>query len=153
MEIFLEMTGKFSSASAKDLTFNIGNNVLVNGVDIYRELSAAYTNFYAKEYESFGRSIGTSMAMAFIGDKRDMSSTDAEALKDMTEYELYPDGSYTDKDDQKYRDYLKYLDEKRKHPDSNIPKPDMTGEDKFHIPDQRDVSSDEAKHLINRETA
>ena len=127
--------------------------MLINGVDIYRELSAAYTNFYAKEYESFGRSIGTSMAMTFIGDKKDMSSTDAEALKDMTEYELYPDGSYSAKDDQKYRDYLKYLDEKRKNPNADIPKPDMSGEDKFHIPDRREVTPDEAHNLINGMTA
>ena len=99
MEIFLEMTEKFTNATVKDLTFDIGKNVMVNGVDYYRELSAAYTNFYAKEYEAFGRSIGTSMAMTFIGDMSAMSSIDSEALKDMTEYELYPDGSYSGKDD------------------------------------------------------
>jgi hypothetical protein len=29
----------------EDLAVEIGKNIVVNGVDIYRELSAAYTNY------------------------------------------------------------------------------------------------------------
>ena len=153
MEIFIEMTEKFADATAKDLTFKIGQNVMVNGVDIYRELSAAYTNFYAKEYESFGRSIGASMALTFIGDNKDLSKEDAKTLKDMTEYELYPDGTFNKDDDQKYRDYLKYLDAKRKNPDADVQKPDMNGEDKWKAPEKRDVTEDEANKLLDGQTA
>lgn len=36
-------------------------------MDIYRELSAAYTNYLGEQYEEFGRDIGVSLALIFIG--------------------------------------------------------------------------------------
>lgn len=51
----------------EDLAVEVGKNVVVNGVDIYRELSAAYTNYLGAQYEEFGRDIGVSLALVFIG--------------------------------------------------------------------------------------
>jgi hypothetical protein len=39
----------------KELTMNLGNNIMLNGVNIFQELNAAYTNYLGKEYEAFGR--------------------------------------------------------------------------------------------------
>lgn len=41
--------------------------MVVNGVEIYREMSAAYTNYNDKNFEGFGRDIGIAMALVFIG--------------------------------------------------------------------------------------
>jgi hypothetical protein len=41
--------------------------MVVNGVEIYREMSAAYTNYNDKKFEGFGRDIGIAMALVFIG--------------------------------------------------------------------------------------
>jgi hypothetical protein len=55
----------------EDLAVEVGKNIVVNGVDIYRELSAAYTNYLGAQYEDFGRDIGVSLALVFIGSNSD----------------------------------------------------------------------------------
>jgi len=58
------------SADSSTLTavvFDVQKNVMVNGVDIYRELDAGFTNYLAKEYENFGRSLGSAFVLTFIG--------------------------------------------------------------------------------------
>ena len=57
-------------ANPKDLVYQIGENLNVNGVDIFREMTAAYTNYKAEEYEAFGKDIGISLAMILIGSVR-----------------------------------------------------------------------------------
>jgi len=42
-------------------------NMWVNGISIFREMSAAYTNYSAKEFEGFGRDVGVALAMVFVG--------------------------------------------------------------------------------------
>ena len=49
------------------MAVEVGKNVVVNGVDIYRELSAAYTNYLGAEYEAFGNDVGVALALVFIG--------------------------------------------------------------------------------------
>jgi hypothetical protein len=39
----------------------------LNGVEIYKEVSAAYTSYKVGEFEGFGRDIGVAMALVFIG--------------------------------------------------------------------------------------
>lgn len=51
----------------KALAQKAGKNMIVNGVDIYHEMSAAYTNYNAKEFEGFGKDIGIALALVFIG--------------------------------------------------------------------------------------
>ena len=87
MEIFFEMTEKFENTKSSDLIFEIGHNIYINGVDIYRELSAAYTGYYAKEYEVFGRDVGAALALTFIGPAgvAKLDGDDAAALKGMIE--------------------------------------------------------------------
>ena len=148
MEIFLEMTEKFTKTSAGDLVFEIGNNMYVHGVDIYRELSAAYTNYYAKEYEMFGRDIGSALALSFIGPagSAKLSNEDAAALKSMAEAQLYPTlsaGIYNDDDNKKWIEYLDYLSLSRSNPEGIFTKPDIADEDKFAMPAKREVTPEE----------
>lgn len=65
----------------KSLAINAGKNIVVNGVDIYKEMSAAYTNYSAKEFEGFGRDIGVALALIFIGATDSSSSISPGALK------------------------------------------------------------------------
>ena len=48
VQVFLAMTDMFKHASAKDIAMKTGKNLVFNGVDIFRELSAAYTNYLAQ---------------------------------------------------------------------------------------------------------
>lgn len=52
-QIISKMTENFKNP--KELTMNLGNNIMLNGVNIFQELNAAYTNYLGKEYEAFGR--------------------------------------------------------------------------------------------------
>ena len=66
-QLFDEITSYFQTHSLTSTVSEVSKNVMVNGVDIYRELDAAYTNFLAKEYEVFGRDLGSAFTMTFIG--------------------------------------------------------------------------------------
>ena len=67
MDLFRKMTNMFMNTEIKDIALTVGKNIVVSGVDVYRELSAAYTNFFAKQYEQFGIDIGAAFALVFIG--------------------------------------------------------------------------------------
>ena len=78
MKVFLEMTDIFIKAD----TSSVAGNVMVNGIDIYHDLSAAYTNYLAKEFEMFGKDIGAALALTFIGPAGvgKLTNEDAEKL-------------------------------------------------------------------------
>jgi hypothetical protein len=66
----------------------------VNGVDIFNDMNSAYTDYYAKEYEEFGKHLGAAMALTFIGSMqgglKGLSDDDIEALiHDMDNQEEY----------------------------------------------------------------
>lgn len=65
MEVINEMLKAF--ADPESLAIKAGANVVLNGVEIYHEMTAAYTNYKLHEYEGFGRDIGVVLALAFIG--------------------------------------------------------------------------------------
>jgi len=91
----------------KALAQTAGQNIIVNGVEIYREMSAAYTNYSEKKFEGFGRDIGVAMALVFIGAGE--STIDESARKSamkMVSSELYPTGMNGDDN----ADYVSFLD-------------------------------------------
>lgn len=109
LEIVQKMVGRFSDP--KTFAYEMGTNIVVNGVDIYREMSAAYTSYLAKEYESFGRDIGVSLALIFIGasDAAKANPGAAKVMESMAEMELYPEitgDMYTSRDNKKWVEYL-----------------------------------------------
>jgi hypothetical protein len=51
----------------KSFAFHVGKDLLVNGVDIYHQISDAVTQYRAGKYESFGEDVGDSLALVLIG--------------------------------------------------------------------------------------
>ena len=91
LEIFNKMLESFSDP--KSLAIKAGQNLVLNGVEIYKEMSAAYTNYRVKEFEGFGRDIGVSMALTFIGAcNTDHCDEGMRAVREMVKKELYPTG-------------------------------------------------------------
>ena len=150
------MTDIFINAHASEVVPKVANNVYVNGVDIYHDLSAAYTNYLAKEYEQFGQDIGAALALTFIGPaaKSKLSDEESQKLQSMTQAALYPQLTkdvYNDSDNKKYIDYLVYLSNSRAHPDQTFEKPDLTGIASFDMPEQADVDVAEIPDYIDGE--
>jgi hypothetical protein len=65
LEIFNKMLEAFKDP--KNIFVQAGSNIVINSVEIYQEMSAAYTNYKVAEYEGFGRDIGVALALVFIG--------------------------------------------------------------------------------------
>lgn len=108
LEILQKMVGRFSDP--KTFAYEMGTNIVINGVDIYREMSAAYTNYLGKDYESFGRDIGVSLALIFIGasDAAKANPGAAKVMESMAQMETFPSitDSYNNKDNTKWLQYL-----------------------------------------------
>lgn len=112
MRILGKMVESFKEP--KELAFTIGTNMVVNGVDIYREMSAAYTNYLAKEYESFGRDLGVSLTLVFIGasNAAKVDPGAAKVMESVAEMKLYPEISgqiYNDKNREAYIRFLTHV--------------------------------------------
>lgn len=90
----------------KALAQRAGENIIVNGVEIYKEMSAAYTNYQQKEFEGFGRDVGIAMALVFIGAGESHASNGArQSAMRLVESELYPEDDNLD-DNTKYIAFL-----------------------------------------------
>jgi len=108
IQIFKEMLKNFENP--KSLAIRAGNNIVVNGMDVYREMSAAYTNYRAGEFEGFGRDIGIALALIFIGATDSTASnidpTAKKAALQLVQSELYPTGLNGDNKEA----YVNFLD-------------------------------------------
>jgi len=156
MKVFQEMTDIFINAKSSEVVVKVSNNIWVNGVDIYHDLSAAYTNYLAKEYEQFGQDVGAALALTFIGPAGvgKLTNEDAEKLQTMSQAALYPlltQRVYNDSDNKKYIDYLVYLSNSRANPEQSFDKPDLTDVGTFEMPEQADVDVAEIPAYIDGE--
>ena len=106
IEIFYKMIESFKDP--RSLALAAGKNMVLNGVEIYHEMSAAYTNYKVGEYEGFGRDIGVTMALVFIGacDSKNICDDSKKAMKTMIDQRLYPTGLEGDDNSM----YIAYLD-------------------------------------------
>lgn len=109
IEILQKIVDRFKDP--KTFAYEMGTNIVVNGVDIYREMQAAYTNYLAKQYESFGKDIGVAMTLVFIGasDAAKLNPGAAKVMESMAEMELYPTITgqvYGSSDNKKWIEYL-----------------------------------------------
>ena len=108
IEIFESMLKSFEDP--KSLAIKAGQNIVLNGVEIYHEISAAYTSYKVAEYENFGRDMGVAMALVFIGacdpKKSDECDPSSEAMRTMVKQQLYPTGLEGDDNSM----YLAFLD-------------------------------------------
>lgn len=90
----------------KALAQRAGENIIVNGVEIYKEMSAAYTNYQAGEFEGFGRDVGIAMSLVFIGAGESHSSNGArQSAMKFVEAQLYPENDIGDN-----TQYIAFLD-------------------------------------------
>jgi hypothetical protein len=92
----------------------MGKNVVVNGVDIYRELSAAYTNYLGAQYEDFGRDIGIALALVFIGSNSgaNLDPKSQQVMMSYAEGQLVPSltqNIYDSDDNTAYLNFLEYI--------------------------------------------
>lgn len=98
----------------KELAYKIGTNIVVNGVDIYKEMNAAYTNYQTKNYEAFGKDIGVSLALVFIGasNAAKLNPAEAKVMESMAEGQLYSEITgqvFHDSDNSAYVDFLERI--------------------------------------------
>lgn len=109
VKILMKMLESFKDP--KELAYTIGSNIVVNGVDIYREMSAAYTNYLGKEYEAFGKDIGISMTLVFIGasNAARINPGAAKVMESMAELNLYPTLTKQVYDDEDNSAYVRFL--------------------------------------------
>merc|ERR1711998_103814 len=119
LQLFKAMADNFKDATKKDIAIQTGKNLVVSGVDVYRELSAAYTNYFAGEYEQFGIDVGSALALVFIGPAGVNKLVTPEAghdLKDMIDVYTFPTISLDildAEDNSEYLAYLFYLEDSR----------------------------------------
>lgn len=88
LEIITNMLKQFKNP--KEVAYKVGQNLMVNGVDIYKELSAAYTSYYAKEYEAFGKDVGIAVALTFIGSVQPKGDV-RNSMMGSAKNQLFPD--------------------------------------------------------------
>ena len=151
-QLFHEITEFFQKSSMSDTCSAISLNVMVNGVDIYTQLDAAYTAYLAKEYEDFGRDMGSAFTLTFIGNSTAVTSSEASKLTNMQTAYLYPEISarYTEKDNKAYVDYLEFISKSRANPaDDTLARPDISGIYSANIPQHKEVEASELPSYVD----
>ena len=123
IEILTKMVDSFKEP--KTLAYKIGTNIVVNGVDIYKEMQAAYTSYLGKDYETFGRDVGVSMTLIFIGASA-AAKLDPEAAKVMesiAEGALYPDihNVYDSNNNAQWIEYLHHIAKSEHAAETTVP--------------------------------
>ena len=96
-------------SSPKDYGYKVGQNLMVNGVDIFREMGAAYTNFKAEEYEAFGKDVGICLAMILIGSVRPNDKR-GEAFQRQALRSIYTSGGDTLEFHESNKEFVDYLE-------------------------------------------
>jgi len=62
--------------------YHVGKDLVVNGVQIYKEISAAVTDYEASQYRTFGVDTGKALAMIFLGSVQHFENTKTNLLND-----------------------------------------------------------------------
>merc|ERR1711912_25023 len=154
LQLFKAMTDNFKNATKKDIAIQTGKNLVVSGVDIYRELSAAYTNYFAAEYEQFGIDVGSALALVFIGPSgvnKLVTPEEGHNLKAMIDVYTYPTISLdilNDEDNSEYLAYLFYLEDSRAGLVEDEPELD---EIVVTVPEFREITAEEIEEMIDGE--
>ena len=144
-QLFSEITTFFEKSSLSETCSAVQNHVMVNGIDIYKQLDAAYTAYLAKEYEDFGRDIGAAFTLTFIGDSG-VTSSELSTLTNMQTAYLYPSMSqtYSASDNKAFVDYLEYLSKSRSNPaDNTLVRPDLSSIGSVAVPEHKEVEAAE----------
>ena len=66
-QLVQQLENIYSNASAWDVAFEVGKNVLVNGVDIYSDITGTITAYDSADYFTMGQDIGNGVKLAALG--------------------------------------------------------------------------------------
>ena len=66
-ELAQQLKTIYQDSSAWTVTFDIGKNVLVNGVDIYNDITGAISAYDSADYYTMGQDIGNGTKEALVG--------------------------------------------------------------------------------------
>ena len=66
------------ASSGWAVAFEVGKNVIVNGIDIYSDITGAITAYEAADYHTFGLDIGNGIHLAALGKQVGLSTDGAE---------------------------------------------------------------------------
>jgi hypothetical protein len=66
-ELAQQLKTIYQDSSAWTVTFEIGKNVLVNGVDIYNDITGAISSYDSADYYTMGQDIGNGAKEALVG--------------------------------------------------------------------------------------
>ena len=66
-ELAKQLKTIYQDSSAWTVTFDIGKNVLVNGVDIYNDITGAISAYDRADYYAMGQDIGNGTKEALVG--------------------------------------------------------------------------------------
>ena len=68
--------------SPKTFAYHVGKDLLVNGKDIYHEITDSVTEYKAENWEQFGLDVGTAAAKTILGDEEPEQEEDVEIVMD-----------------------------------------------------------------------
>ena len=77
-ELAQQLKTIYQDSSAWTVTFEIGKNVLVNGVDIYNDITGAISSYDSADYYTMGQDIGNGTKEALVGKMLGLSTDGAE---------------------------------------------------------------------------
>lgn len=78
-------------ASPYTLAYHVGEDILINGVQIYHDVEGALTAYYSQDYYSFGLFMGNALSKTLLGKgvpNPTMAPVDHNTFKIISEYAL-----------------------------------------------------------------
>ena len=58
--------------SPLSFAYHAGKDLLVNGKDIYAEISGAITAYDAQDYQTFGHDVGKALSLVLVGEDEEV---------------------------------------------------------------------------------
>lgn len=98
----------------KSLKFKSGQSIVINGVNIYNEMRAAFTNYIGKQYKQFGKDVGVALALTYIG-ANDVAKLNPDYTQEImidasqSVVPLFDKQVYDAEDNLAYVNYLDYI--------------------------------------------
>ena len=78
-DLYQQLETIYNGASAWSVAFEVGKNVLVNGVDIYHDITGTIDSYDSHDYFTMGQDIGNGVKLAALGTSvGEFSEADAE---------------------------------------------------------------------------
>merc|ERR1712084_64008 len=66
-DLYQQLETIYNGASAWSVAYEVGKNVLVNGVDIYHDITGTIDSYDSQDYFTMGQDIGNGVKLAALG--------------------------------------------------------------------------------------